>query len=249
LMLSLNSVAARIADRTGVPLITETARQLGIESLREEDYGNAIALGTPSLSMLEMARAYSTFATYGTLVEPYFIEEVRDRDEQLLEKHEPVVFKEVMEPAVAGITNWLLRQVARGGTGRAASRELPGVALGGKTGTTNDYVDAWFVGFSPDTVVATWVGYEKQRSMGRGSDGGSMALPIWINYMKAVYPDGKSRPFPKIPDVIYHEIDESNGRVVAANGTLIPFVPETVPTGPVIEIGQQSTEDLLSIEF
>ena len=250
LALSLNSVAVRIAERTGVPLITETARQLGIESLREEDYyGNAIALGTPSISMLEIARAYSTFATYGTLVEPYFIEEVRDRDERVLEQHEPVVFKQVMEPAVAGITAWLLREVARRGTGRAASYALPGLALAGKTGTTNDYFDAWFVGFSPDIVVATWVGYDKPKSMGYGSDGASMALPIWIDYMRAAYPNGKSGPFAPIPDVTFHEIDETNGRVVASGGKSIPFVPETVPTGPVVEIGQQSTEDLLSVEF
>ena len=150
-----------------------------------------------------------------------------------------------MDPTVAGIS-WLLQEVARSGTG-AKSNQL-GIQVAGKTGTTNDFKDAWFVGYSPDLLVSTWVGYDQPRSMGISSTGGAMALPIWIEYMRAAYPKSIARNFPKIPEAVMVEIDETTGRV-ASGGRSMPFIPETVPTGPIVEIGQQSSEDLLTIEF
>ncbi|MEC7240015.1 MAG: PBP1A family penicillin-binding protein [Myxococcota bacterium] len=246
LALSRNVCTVRVLDQIGLEVVWENAQRLGIESLLEGDKNLAMALGSSSLTMMDISRAYSVFATYGNKVEPYYIEEVRTRDGDILEEHTPTAFPEVMEPAVAGITSWLLQEVARSGTG-AKSNQL-GIQVAGKTGTTNDFKDAWFVGYSPDLLVSTWVGYDQPRSMGVSSTGGAMALPIWIEYLRAAYPKSIARNFPRIPDVVMVEIDETTGRV-ASGGRSMPFLPETVPTGPVVEIGQQSTEDLLTIEF
>ena len=246
LALSRNVCTVRVLDQIGLEVVWENAQRLGIESLLEGDKNLAMALGSSSLTMMDISRAYSVFGTYGTKVEPYYIEQVTTREGDVLEEHKETEFPEVMEPAVAGITSWLLQEVARAGTG-AKSNQL-GIQVAGKTGTTNDFKDAWFVGYSPDLLVSTWVGYDQPRSMGVSSTGGAMALPIWIEYFRAAYPKSMARNFPRLPDVVMVEIDEATGRV-ASGGRTMPFLPETVPTGPVVEIGQQSTEDLLTIEF
>jgi penicillin-binding protein 1A len=246
LALSRNVCTVRVLDQIGLDVVWENAKNLGIESLRDEDKNLAMALGASSLTMMELSRAYSVFGTYGKRVEPYFIERVSTRDGDVLEEHEHVDFPVVLNSSVAGITSWLLQEVARAGTG-AKTNQL-GIQVAGKTGTTNDFKDAWFVGYSPDILVATWVGYDQPRSMGVSSTGGAMALPIWIDYFRVAYPKSIARNFPRIPNVVMVAIDESTGRV-ATGGRYMPFLPETVPTGPVVEIGQQSTQDLLTIEF
>jgi penicillin-binding protein 1A len=246
LALSRNVCTVRVLDQIGLEVVWENAHRLGIESLREEDKNLAMALGASSLTMMEISKAYSVFGTYGKQVEPYFVERVSTREGEVLEEHEAVEFLEVMDPSVAGITSWLLQEVARAGTG--AKSNVLGIQVAGKTGTTNDFKDAWFVGYSPDVLVSSWVGYDQPRSMGVSSTGGAMALPIWIDYMRAAYPKSIARAFPKIPNVVMVQIDEATGRV-ATGGRTMPFLPGTVPTGPIVEIGQQSTQDLLTIEF
>lgn len=246
LALSRNVCTVRVLDQIGLDVVWENAHRLGVESLREEDKNLAMALGASSLTMMEISKAYSVFGTYGKKVEPYFVERVSTREGEVLEEHEAVEFIEVMDPSVAGITSWLLQEVARAGTG-AKSNTL-GIQVAGKTGTTNDFKDAWFVGYSPDVLVSSWVGYDQPRSMGISSTGGAMALPVWIDYMRAAYPKSIARSFPRIPKIVMVEIDETTGRV-ATGGRAMPFLPDTVPTGPAVEIGQQSTQDLLTIEF
>ena len=246
LALSRNVCTVRVLDQIGLDVVWENAHRLGIKSLREKDKNLAMALGASSLTMMEISKAYSVFATYGKQVEPYFVERVSTRDGEVLEEHEAVEFVEVMNPSVAGITSWLLQEVARAGTG--AKSNVLGIQVAGKTGTTNDFKDAWFVGYSPDVLVSSWVGYDQPRSMGISSTGGAMALPVWIDYMRAAYPKSVARSFPRIPNVVMVEIDESTGRVTKG-GRFMPFLPGTVPTGPIVEIGQQSTQDLLTIEF
>ena len=246
LALSRNVCTVRVLDRITLDPVFEHAQNLGITSLREEDRNLAMGLGAASLTMLELTRAYSAFATYGNLIEPYFVEDVYDRDGVLLEQHQEPEINQVMEPAVAGITTWLLREVARYGTG-AKSNQL-GIEVAGKTGTTNDFKDGWFVGFSPDVITTAWVGYDQPASMGVSSTGGDMALPIWMDYMAEAQPQEIARRFPSIPDIQMVPIDESTGRV-ASGGRMMPFLSGTIPSGPVVEIGQQSAEDLLTIEF
>jgi penicillin-binding protein 1A len=241
LALSRNVCTVHVLDVIGMDPVYDTARSLGIESHLEKDM--SMGLGTSSLSMIEMARAYSVFATYGTKVEPYFIESVEDRDGVVLEEHQPAVHEQVMDPTVAGITTWLLREVATAGT--AAKTNALGVHVAGKTGTTNDFKDAWFVGFSPGVITAAWAGYDTPRSMGTSSTGGRIALPMWMEYMKAAWPKEIDRDFPEIPDAQWASIDESTGKV-RSGGRGMPFVAGTVPERSGAGEGQVSSEDFLT---
>ncbi|MCB9765162.1 MAG: PBP1A family penicillin-binding protein [Alphaproteobacteria bacterium] len=244
LALSRNVCTVRVLDVVGLDAVYNMARNLGIESHLELDL--SMGLGSSSLTMFELARAYSAFATYGDLVEPWFIEKVEDRDGTVLEQHKVTPPRRVLDPTVAGITTWLLREVATAGTG-ARSNQL-GLHVAGKTGTTNDFKDGWFVGFSPDIIAAAWVGYDRPQSMGVSSTGGRVALPIWMDYMREAYPKERDRPFPEIPGAVWAPIDESTGRV-ATGGRGMPFVPGTVPQNVATEVGQTSAEDLLTKEF
>ncbi|MEE2751413.1 MAG: penicillin-binding transpeptidase domain-containing protein, partial [Myxococcota bacterium] len=244
LALSRNVCTVRVLDQIGLDDVYDMAVNLGIKSHMEKDL--SMGLGSSSLTMLELTRAYTAFPTQGQVVDPYFIESVKDRDGNILEQHELAERRDAMEPPVAGIMTWLLEQVARSGT--AARTNRLGIHAAGKTGTTNDHKDAWFMGFTPDVITATWVGYDKPRSMGVSSTGGRVALPIWMEYMKTAYPKSRDRPFPIIPDVEWIPIDESNGRV-AIGGRSMPFLLDTIPKGPTLELGQKSTQDLLSEGF
>jgi penicillin-binding protein 1A len=208
----------------------------------------SMGLGSSSLTMVELARAYSAFATYGHLVEPHWINRVRDRDDTVIEEWTPPVggWPQVMDPAVAGIGHWLLREVATGGT--AAKSNRLGIEVAGKTGTTNDFFDAWFVGYSAKIVAAAWVGYDKPRSIGISFTGGDTALPIWMQYMEVAAPKGHAGTFPPLPGVEFVSIDESTGEA-AAGGRSVPMLPGTAPANNGAVIGQKSTEELLTGGF
>jgi len=244
LALSRNVCTVRVLDILGTEDVYDMARRLGITSPMEKDL--AMGLGAASLSMLEISRAYGTFASGGRLVQPYFIEQVTDRDGTVLERHEVPVFDQVLSPEVAGVMTWLLNQVATNGTGASTNRL--GVHVAGKTGTTNDYKDGWFVGFSPGIVTSAWVGYDQPRSMGVSSTGGRTALPIWIDYMGQAWPKDIDRPFVDPATLRWAEIDETTGRV-ARGGRNMPFLRGTVPVGVAIEVGQKSTQDLMTEDF
>jgi membrane carboxypeptidase/penicillin-binding protein len=204
----------------------------------------SMGLGSASLTMEEMIRSYSAFATGGKLIEPYYVEEVRDREGNVLEKHEPVEPPLVMDPAVASISNWLMEGVVQGGTASQAGRELGLKGLAGKTGTTNDEKDAWFVGYTNDVVTAVWFGFDQPRTLGVSSTGGRTALPVWIEYMKAAAPRDKDRPLPTRGDLQYAMIDEASGRRVTSGGVNYPFLAGTVPESTGAGAGQLMIEDL-----
>ncbi|MEQ1502663.1 MAG: transglycosylase domain-containing protein, partial [Myxococcota bacterium] len=207
----------------------------------------SMGLGSASLTMEEMVRAYSAFATGGKLIEPYYVEEVADRDGNVLEKHEIPTPPQVMDPAVASIATWLLKGVVQGGTASDAGRELKLIGLAGKTGTTNDEKDAWFVGFTNDVITAVWFGFDQPQTLGVSSTGGRTALPVWIKYMKVAAPREKDRDFPVRGDVQYAMIDEATGRRVTSGGVSYPFLPGTVPEGTGLAAGQVSIEDLSNL--
>jgi penicillin-binding protein 1A len=197
-----------------------------------------MALGSASLTMEELVRAYSTFGTGGLLVQPYYIDKVTDRTgSTIFEEHAPVKHEQVMEPEVATIVNWLLQSVVKNGTGFAAT-SLGLNAIGGKTGTTNKEKDAWFIGLTPDVVTAVWVGFDQPRPLGVSSTGGSTALPIFVDYMRKAAPRKNDRPFPKWGDVVWAQINEEHGRRVNEGGRSYPFIKGTAPIDLGIEAGQ-----------
>lgn len=204
----------------------------------------SMGLGSASMTMEELVRAYSAFATDGLLVEPYYVEEVRDRHGNVLESREKREFPQVVEPETAAITRWLLRGVVEGGTGYEANKELGLDGLAGKTGTTNDEKDAWFVGFTNDVITAVWVGFDQPRSLGVSSTGGRTALPLWIDYMREAAPKSSDRPFRMTGSIEWAQIDEETGRRVRSGGRAYPFIAGTAPEASGIEAGQVSIQDL-----
>jgi penicillin-binding protein 1A len=120
--------------------------------------------------------------------------------------------------------------------------------VAGKTGTTNDNRDAWFVGYTPTVLTAVWVGYDTPKTLGGKATGGHTALPIWMQYMAKASPKADDRAWPGGGNVVYATIDETTGRL-SAGGRSMPFLPGTVPGGVMAEAGQKTTEDLLTTEW
>lgn len=188
----------------------------------------SLALGSASLTMEELARAYAVFGNGGVWVDPYYIEEVRDREGNVLEKHQAPPPYQVIPPELATIMTWLLEGVVEAGTATLAKAEL-GIHIAGKTGTTNDEKDVWFVGYTPDVITAVWVGYDQPRSLGRSSTGGAIALPLWIDYMRLAAPKAKDREFPEWGKVEWATINEWSGQRTSGWGRQYPFLEGTLP--------------------
>ncbi len=193
---SLNSVAVRLADRIGVEKVIRQARKLGIESPMEKNL--SISLGASSVSVLELVRSYAVFANGGRLVEPQFITKVTDRHGNILEENIPGS-KQVLSPEVSYVMTDMLKNVVQSGTGRAAAKLGRNVA--GKTGTTSEFRDGWFVGYTPDLITGVWVGNDDYRSLGDKEAGARTALPIWLTFMMQAGQGGASEDFP-VPEGI-----------------------------------------------
>ena len=193
LAISDNVVAVRWASVVGPAKIIEFARRMGIESALEPSL--PLALGTSEVSPLEMARAYAPLANGGYNVTPIAILKVIDRYGNVLEENIPTV-KPALDPPVAYIVTDLLRSVLQpGGTGGHLAGYLGGRPAAGKTGTTDELRDAWFVGYTPDLVAAVYVGYDDpKRSL--WSTGGVIAGPIWASFMSRALSDLPARDFP-----------------------------------------------------
>jgi len=174
LELSINVAAVKLLDMVGVDRVVEFARRCGIQSPLPPY--PSLALGSADLLPMELAAAYAAFANQGVAVRPHFLEEIRRPDGALLSRHRLEASKAI-DPAVAYVLTHVLEGVVDRGTAGSISA-LP-AALAGKTGTTNDYTDAWFVGYTPRYTILTWVGFDQKRSLGRRMTGAEAALPIW----------------------------------------------------------------------
>ncbi len=189
---SINTATVNLLADIGFDLPIEIGRSLGIEL---KPY-YSMALGSIETTPLQLTSAFQTFANLGIRCEPYFIRKIVAPDGSVLEENKPKCERVLPEQETRVLVD-MLRAVVLEGTGVAASSLQRVVA--GKTGTTNDYMDAWFVGFSPDIVAGVWVGFDIKRSMGRGMAGARVALPIWIDYMSVASYMYPYRDFP-IPD-------------------------------------------------
>lgn len=177
---SLNTVAVRLAQIDGVGQIINLARRVGITTPHmPEDL--SIALGTPSVTPLEMGVAYSAFANNGYKVEPYGVKEIQSRNGDSLEQSGPQLTSAI-SPATAVSLRSMLVQAATWGTGARA--KIPGYETFGKTGTTNDWTDAWFVGGIPGLVVVVYVGNDNHKPLGGRQTGTVAAVPIWHEFVK-----------------------------------------------------------------
>jgi penicillin-binding protein 1A len=193
-----------------------------------------------------MTTAYATFATLGRQVVPHYVNRVVDRDNAVLEEFALPKWPQVIDAQVAGIMTWLLTEVATNGT--AGKSQALGLHVAGKTGTTNEFRDAWFVGYNYELTTSVWVGYDQPRSIGSSATGGHISLPIWMEYMKVAAPRSEDRPLPMPEGLVWAGIDERTGFSIHG-GRQMPFLPGTAPAQMDIEAGQMTSQDLMTTEF
>lgn len=180
---SRNMVSVDIMSRIGITPIIKYARQLGITTPIGKN--PSIALGSSEVTLLELARAYGVFAAKGILADSYFIEQIKDRTGATIYDRASELtshVRQVLNPSSAFIMAHTMKGVIDSGTATVIKPINRPVA--GKTGTTNDMMDAWFIGYTPDWVCGIWTGFDQQRSIGNKETGGKVAAPIWLDFMK-----------------------------------------------------------------
>ena len=181
LMYSINVVTIKLLEKLGIQPVVSMARRLGITTPIKPNL--TLGLGTSEVTLDEMVQAFSTFANQGVRVEPFGILTVKDASGHVLENDTPVA-QEVLDPRVAYIMVNTMKDVIDQGTGRIIRRLGFTYPAAGKTGTTNDNVDTWFIGFTPDLTCGVWLGYDERQSLGKKQTGGEAAAPIWADFMK-----------------------------------------------------------------
>ena len=225
---SRNVVTIKILQDIGVDYLIDYARKLGITSTLNRDL--SIALGSSGVSLLELVNAYSVFANRGYRVEPVFIRKIVDRDGNVLEETAPLREK-VIEQSTAYIMTHLLEGVVQNGTGFRV--KALGRPAAGKTGTTNNLFDAWFMGYTPRYITGTWVGFDDERSLGEGETGSRAASPIWLGFMKRILEGSPVQVFEPPEGVVFAKIDAETGLlpIPESKQTLFECFKEgTVPT-------------------
>jgi penicillin-binding protein 1A len=175
---SRNIPAVRLAARLGMRNVIDYAHRFGINEHIPPYL--PVALGAVELTLSEHTSAFSSFPNDGLRAIPRYVVKVTDFDGNVLEQNAPVV-KDVISVRTARIMTHMLQDVVLHGTATAANRMK--IPVGGKTGTTNDFTDAWFVGFSPEITCGVWIGFDAKKSLGKGETGAFAALPVWISFM------------------------------------------------------------------
>ncbi len=227
---SRNIASINLITQVGPPTVAALAHRAGIVSPLEP--APALGLGASVVTPLEMTDAFATFANGGVAVAPYTIERVEDASGRVLESHAPSE-REAMSPQLAYLVANLMKGVVQNGTGRYARRL--GRPLAGKTGTSNDNRDLWFIGYTPDLVAGAWMGYDDFSSLGRKDwTGGSTVVPWWTDIMADVLKDLPKRDFPVPPGIKFAAIDSKTGlrfgpRCPRRNRILEAFLDGTVP--------------------
>jgi len=225
---SRNVPAVRLMDALGVNQVLGYARRFGFEGPLPPYL--PVALGAAEASLQEIVSAYSVFPNQGVRMKPYMVSGVNDRQGNVLEENRPEPTDAIRADTAYVMTNLLQGVVQRGTAAKAASMNWP---LGGKTGTTNDYTDAWFIGFDPDVTIGVWIGHDIKKNLGHGETGAQTALPIWMDIMKAWIGDRKEKPaFAQPGNVVVVAVDKATGTETdAAAPNAIPevFISGTQP--------------------
>ena len=189
---SKNMVSIRLLQASGVHFVQDYATRFGFDADKHPPY-LTMALGAGSVTPWQMVTAYSVFANGGYRVQPYIVSEIRDGKDQVLAQAQPVVAGDesllAIDPRNAYLMDSMLRDVTIYGTAGRASATLKRRDLAGKTGTTNEHVDAWFCGYQQTVVACSWVGFDQPKNLGAGETGGTTALPAWIGYMAKALKD------------------------------------------------------------
>lgn len=211
---SINTVAIQLGMRVGFGQVTEAAKRFGLTSA-VPPYPSSM-LGAGVVRPLELAAAYTAFANRGMRVEPFLVRKVADASGRTLFEARGKGVR-VLSPEVAFLMTDLMRDAAEKGTGTEARERLPSrIPMAGKTGTTDDGTDVWYVGFTPEIVTAVWVGFDTPRSMGSGAFGGTLSAPIWGDMMRQVYTRRRTpAPWPVPSGIVRVAVDAAGAPVSA----------------------------------
>ena len=231
---SKNMVSIRLLQASGVHFIQDYATRFGFDADKHPPY-LTMALGAGSVTPWQMVTAYSVFANGGYRIQPYIVSEIRDERDQLLAQAQPVKAGDesllVIDPRNAYVMDSMLRDVTIYGTAARASATLKRRDLAGKTGTTNEHVDAWFCGYQQTVVGCSWVGFDQPKNMGGGETGGTTALPAWIGYMAKVLKDVPESFLPQ-PSGLVAVDSQSAGKGPAKEVFYKENVPATLEAEP-----------------
>jgi len=203
-----NIIAVKVLEAIGVPAFVDLAGKMGL-SLHAQN-GLSLALGTDEVTLKDLVQAYTPLATGGMKAEARTILRIYDRKRQTWIENPPVL-AQVLSPAAAFITTQMLKDVLTYGTAKALRKFSEAHPAAGKTGTTDNYVDAWFVGYTPNLVTGIWIGYDQPKSGGKGFTGGAVAAPIWERFMNKVVASRPAMDFPRPETVVTLNIDPTTG--------------------------------------
>lgn len=233
---SRNVVTVKLLDAIGIDYAIDYARRLGISTPLTPTL--SLALGASGVSLWELTGAYSAFANQGQRMTPYLISKVLDRNGEVLEEHQ-VLQEQAISAQTAYVMTHLLQDVIQEGTGQRA-RSL-GRPAAGKTGTTNELKDAWFIGYTPSILAGVWVGHDDHNvSLGSKETGGQAACPIWLYFMEEWLKDKPIESFSIPPGVVFAKINASTGAVARSsdpNAVYAAFLEDHLPPErPTIQV-------------
>ena len=229
LTFSRNVVTVKLATRIGVKHLVKYVRHLGIRSPLAPNL--SLALGSSEVTLLDLAAAYGVFANQGQRSEPRFIVRITDSQGNVIDENLPQS-EQVISPETAYLITSMLQSVIERGTGRRAKTLQRAAA--GKTGTTNDMNDAWFIGYTPQLLAGLWVGFDEKRTLGKGETGGRVAAPIWARFMERVLEGEPILDFPVPTGISFAWINPHSGqRVLPGSG------------GAILECFRRGTEPAL----
>jgi penicillin-binding protein 1A len=232
---SRNVVAVQLALRLGMDSVIAMARQMGISSPIAPYPSSAI--GASVVQPLDLVAAYATIANLGARVEARFITQIEDGAGQVVWQNPIIPPQQVIDPEVAFIVRDMLRDVVERGTATSVRRYVPAtVPVAGKTGTTNDNADVWFVGMTPDLVAGVWLGFDRPRTITPGAAGGTLAAPIWGRMVELSGGPRSNAPWAAPASVVAAELDRGTGRLAE---------PTTPPAQRYTEYFLGGTEPLL----
>ncbi len=243
---SKNMVSIRILERVGPPFAQSWVSKFGFDAEKHPPF-LTMALGAGTVTPMQMTTAIGVFATGGHLVQPRLIARVLDSKGRVLNESEPAALgnaTQVISPRNAFAMTSLLQEVTRSGTAKDAQRVLKRTDLFGKTGTTNDSMDAWFAGWSPSVAAVVWIGYDTPKKLGDKETGGGLALPVWIEYMRHALKNTPAKPMAAAPSGLVNVAGEWIFEEYARGGGIDMVGVEEEAPAPPSESEKNSILDL-----
>jgi penicillin-binding protein 1A len=241
LVQSRNIVTIKILQDIGIDYAASYAMNMGITSPIAKNL--SLALGTSGVTLQELVRAYGVLGNEGKKVTPFFIKKIVDRTGNIFEETK-VQSEQVIDPRIAFMTTYIMQDVVESGTGRRV--KSIGRPVAGKTGTTNDIRDAWFIGFTPSIIAGVWVGFDQEISLGKQEVGGRAAAPMWLYFMEKFLQNTPVEAFTVPAGIVFVKVDQKTGLPVkeAGKGTVYECFLDNAQPGEKADEVVEEKEDL-----